>query len=80
MQDAQQPPILLLMGVDPRVVMDIMGWCQGSMVKRYQHVIDEMKAKAGSTVQDTLWQDPKERAEVIDLASRRRSKTSQTTK
>ncbi|MBL0706622.1 site-specific integrase [Sinomonas cellulolyticus] len=38
------------MGVDQRVVMDIMGWSQTSMVQRYQHVVDELKTEAGARV------------------------------
>jgi site-specific recombinase XerD len=29
---------LLEAGVDPRIVRDLMGWWQASMLKRYQHV------------------------------------------
>jgi integrase len=35
--------LLLVAGIDARVVMDLMGWSSGSMVKRYQHVVDERK-------------------------------------
>ncbi|WP_422934945.1 tyrosine-type recombinase/integrase [Sinomonas sp. P47F7] len=47
--------VLLLMGVDGRVVMDMMGWSQASMLKRYQHVIDEMKRDAAEKMGQALW-------------------------
>ncbi|WMI32978.1 tyrosine integrase [Arthrobacter phage PeggyLeg03] len=50
--------LLLLMGVDGRVVMDMMGWSTASMLKRYQHVLDEMKVKAAKSVGDALWSEP----------------------
>lgn len=50
--------LLLLMGVDGRVVMDMMGWSVASMLKRYQHVLDEMKVDAAKRVGDALWADP----------------------
>jgi integrase len=50
--------LLLLMGVDGRVVMDMMGWSVASMLKRYQHVLDEMKVDAGNKMSDALWQEP----------------------
>lgn len=50
--------LLLLMGVDGRVVMDMMGWSVASMLKRYQHVLDEMKVEAAKRVGDALWSAP----------------------
>jgi hypothetical protein len=46
------------MGVDGRVVMDMMGWSVASMLKRYQHVLDVMKVDAAKKVGDTLWASP----------------------
>lgn len=54
--------VLLLMGVDGRVVMDILGWSQASMLKRYQHVLDDMKRKAADAMTAALWTDPVEPA------------------
>lgn len=51
--------LLLLMGVDGRVVMDMMGWSVASMLKRYQHVLDVMKVDAAKKVGDALWAEPK---------------------
>lgn len=50
--------LLLLMGVDGRVVMDMMGWSVASMLKRYQHVLDVMKVDAAKKVGDALWAEP----------------------
>lgn len=50
--------LLLLMGVDGRVVMDMMGWSVASMLKRYQHVLDDMKVEAARKVGDALWAEP----------------------
>ncbi|WP_309080318.1 site-specific integrase [Zhihengliuella sp.] len=72
--------LLLLMGVDGRVVMDMMGWSQASMLTRYQHVIDEMKHAAAAKMTSALWADPApaepspEDSNVLSLeAFRRRS-------
>src|SRR5690625_2583689 len=46
--------MLLVQGVDPRVVMEIMGWSQMSMLKRYQHVLDELRVDAVDKVADAL--------------------------
>lgn len=52
--------LLLLMGVDGRVVMDIMGWSVGSMLKRYQHVLDVMRIEAAKKMGAALWAAPTE--------------------
>lgn len=52
--------LLLLMGVDGRVVMDMMGWSVASMLKRYQHVLDEMRVEAAKRIGDALWAAPAE--------------------
>ncbi|WP_442937483.1 tyrosine-type recombinase/integrase [Nocardioides sp. URHA0020] len=38
--------ILLVQGVDKRVVMDLMGWSSEAMLRRYQHVVDELRVEA----------------------------------
>lgn len=58
--------LLLLMGVDGRVVMDMMGWSVASMLKRYQHVLDEMKVDAAKKVGDALWAAPSTPAPAPD--------------
>lgn len=63
--------VLLLLDVDPRIVMEIMGWSQISMLTRYQHVLDDMKRTTASAVGDALWQaptpEPPKDAEVVSL-------------
>lgn len=49
--------MLLLKGVDRRVVMDIMGWSSERMLKRYQHVIDEMRIEAADRLGAALFDD-----------------------
>lgn len=40
--------------VDPRVVMQLMGWSQLSMLKRYQHVLDSMLTDAADRL-ESFW-------------------------
>lgn len=71
--------ILLLMGVDGRVVMDMLGWSQVSMLKRYQHVISAMKEDAANKMATALWTPPappEPDAEIVDFASFRRQRKS----
>ena len=42
---------LLAAGVDPRIVMQIMGWSQISMLKRYQHVLPAMLSDAAQRLE-----------------------------
>ena len=71
--------VLLLLGVDGRIVMEIMGWSQMSMLKRYQHVLDEMKREAAAAVGAKLWATsgpaPAAVANVVsvDFATRKRT-------
>jgi len=46
---------LLAAGVDPRTVMDVMGWAQQSMASRYQHVPAPLAAEATRRVADLLF-------------------------
>lgn len=64
--------VLLLMGTDPRVVMEIMGWSQISMLKTYQHVVDEMKRSAIGQASSFLAQPAQEVTEVISLDAHRK--------
>lgn len=34
--------MLLLLGVPTRGVMDVMGWSEASMARKYQHITDEL--------------------------------------
>ncbi|MCW1250436.1 site-specific integrase [Acaricomes phytoseiuli] len=68
--------VLLALNVQPRVVMNMMGWTAVSMTTRYQHVVDEMLKDASRRVEDALWSapgkgDPPTGAEVISLENRR---------
>ena len=45
---------LLHAGVDPRIVMEIMGWSQVSMLKRYQHVLPVMLDDAAARLEAVL--------------------------
>lgn len=47
--------ILLLLGVDPIVVMNLMGWTQMSMLQRYQHIVDELRRDAAARMAGMIW-------------------------
>jgi len=47
--------VLLLLGVDERVVMAVMGWSSAVMRKRYQHVTEPLLADTARRVHDFLW-------------------------
>jgi integrase len=47
--------LLLVQGVDTRTVMDLMGWSQISMTKRYQHVVPELRRAAAERMTEVLW-------------------------
>lgn len=47
--------VLLSMGVSPQVTMSIMGWSSPSMLGKYQHVLDEMRAEAAQKVAGALF-------------------------
>jgi site-specific recombinase XerD len=42
---------LLAAGIDPRIVMAIMGWSQVTMLARYQHVLDTMLTDAAARLE-----------------------------
>ncbi|MFF0942735.1 tyrosine-type recombinase/integrase [Kocuria sp. CPCC 205300] len=66
---------MLLMGVDRRVVMGLMGWSQAALLDRYQHVLEEMRDDAATRIEGAFWSADRTPPEgVIDLASRRRSR------
>jgi integrase len=47
--------VLLLLGVDPRVVMEIMGWSSESMRKRYMHVTNELRHDVADQLNNYFW-------------------------
>lgn len=47
--------LLLLQGVDTRVVMDILGHSQISVTMKYQHAVDQLKRDAAERVGAALW-------------------------
>jgi integrase len=47
--------LLLVQGVDQRVVMDMFGWTSSAMTSRYQHVVPELRADAARRLTDVLW-------------------------
>lgn len=50
--------VLLLLGVDPRVVMEIMGWSSASMRKRYMHVTDDLRRDVADQLNGYFWKAP----------------------
>jgi integrase len=47
--------LLLVQGVDQRVVMDMFGWTSGTMTGRYQHVVPELQEEASKRITALLW-------------------------
>lgn len=50
--------LLLVQGVNARVVMEILGWSSMHMVQRYQHVLDELRRDAAIKIADVLHGEP----------------------
>ena len=49
--------LLLVQGVDQRVVMSMFGWTSPSMTTRYQHVVPELVEEANRRMSELLWGD-----------------------
>lgn len=49
--------VLLILGVHQRVVMDIMGWSTAGMVKRYTHVLEEVRHDVANRLNNFLWKE-----------------------
>lgn len=47
--------LLLVQGVDQRVVMGMFGWSSPAMTTRYQHVVPELVDEAGRRITELLW-------------------------
>lgn len=69
---------LLLLGIDPRVVMKILGWSQMSMLTRYQHILDEMQDDVADKLSAHLESPSEPPSNVISLADRSAEKWLQT--
>lgn len=50
--------VLLVLGVPQRAVMDLMGWANSDMAKRYQHLTDEVRTDIAERVGSLLWSTP----------------------
>ncbi len=49
--------VLLLLGVPDRAVMDVMGWSNSAMVKRYAHVTARLRRDIANRLNSYLWND-----------------------
>ena len=47
--------LLLVQGVDQRVVMSMFGWTSTTMTTRYQHVVPELVEEANRRMSELLW-------------------------
>ena len=47
--------LLLVQGVDQRVVMEMLGWTSPTMTARYQHVVPELVEEANRRMSELLW-------------------------
>jgi integrase len=47
--------LLLVQGVDQRVVMSMFGWTSSAMTTRYQHVVPELVEEANRRMSELLW-------------------------
>jgi integrase len=47
--------VLMLLGVQERVAMDVMGWATTGMAARYQHVTDPVRADIAKRVGGLIW-------------------------
>lgn len=47
--------VLLLLGVNQRAVMSVMGWSSTAMAARYQHVVDAVRTDIATQVAGLLW-------------------------
>ena len=47
--------VLLLLGVHERAVMDVMGWSNSAMVKRYAHVTARLRRDIADRLNSYLW-------------------------
>ncbi len=70
--------LLLLKGVNKRLVMDALGWSSESMLKRYQHILEEMRSEVATAIGEILYGSATDLAtdpppdNVVDIAAGRR--------
>ena len=50
--------LLLVQGVDQRLVMDMLGWTSPTMTAGYQHVVPELVEEANRRMSELLWSSP----------------------
>ncbi|MFC3997970.1 tyrosine-type recombinase/integrase [Nocardiopsis sediminis] len=61
--------VLLILGVQERAVMGIMGWSSSSMAKRYQHVVDEVRMDVADRIGELIWEPSDEGEEGPEEAN-----------
>lgn len=54
--------VLLILGVQPRAVEYFMGWSNGTMARRYQHIVEALKRDIADRIDGFLWESPPESA------------------
>jgi integrase len=57
---------LLLLGVPERAVMDIMGWSNSAMIKRYSHVTARLRRDIANRLDAYLWSSNETRNETSE--------------
>lgn len=58
--------VLLLLGVDKRVVMEVMGWSTITMAERYMHVTEELRHDVARQLNDYFWKAGVAEPDVTD--------------
>jgi site-specific recombinase XerD len=49
--------VLLLLGVQDRAVMDLMGWSTVAMKQRYMHVTEELRRTVADQISSYFWKE-----------------------
>ncbi len=66
--------MLLLLGVDERTVMAVMSWSDRRMLRRYQHVIDELRQEASRRISDLIFGRPEKPAKKSKKKAKKQRK------
>ncbi|MEU8663016.1 tyrosine-type recombinase/integrase [Actinoplanes philippinensis] len=61
--------VLMLLGVQERAAMDIMGWATTGMAARYQHVTDPVRADIAKRVGGLIWQTNPSHVRTVENAA-----------